>query len=149
MKAPKSIKIFSWVVCLALIALAYGWNEPVWSQASKTPSEVVHIWLRNYPHNMERAAELTTLAMRHFREPDEWSKDMKPALMDIKFQYLEHTILTQDIQEKRAVVTVKAFISTIVGNQFQKEEYLLFQVKGQWLINRVTVTDERFLGKVM
>ena len=70
MKAPKSIKIFSWGVCLVLIALAYGEGEPVWSQASKTPSEVVNIWLRNYPHNMERSAELTTLAMRHFREPD-------------------------------------------------------------------------------
>ncbi len=107
------------------------------------------IWLINYPHHLETAAALTTLAIRHFKLPEAWSKDLKPALLDVKFQYLEHKILPQDIQGKRSVVTVEAFISTIAGNQFQKEEYLLLQVKGQWLHNKVTVTDERFLGKVM
>ncbi len=144
-----NIRLWLSVRCLALVALAYGGSEQVWSNVHTTPSEVVERWLMNYPHNLETAAALTTLAMRHFKQPDEWSQQMRSAFLEVKLKYLEHTILTQDIQGKRAVVTVEAFISTIAGNQFQKEEYVLLQVKGQWLINTVTVTDERFLGKVM
>ena len=135
--------------CLALLVLACGWSITTGSQVHTTPSEVVDSWLMNYPHNLDTAAELTTLAMRHFKPPNEWSQDMKPALMNIKFRYLEHKILTQDIQGKRAVVTVEAFISTIGGNQVQKEEYVLLLVKDEWLIDKVNVVEERFLGQVI
>jgi len=44
---------------------------------------------------------------------------------------------------------VNAHISPIVGEQMQRERYRLLRVKGQWLIDDVTVVAERFLGEVM
>ncbi len=55
-------------------------------------------------------------------------------------------ILSEEITGIQALVMVNAHISTIVGEQMQRERYRLLRVKGQWLIDRVEVIEEHFIG---
>ena len=58
-------------------------------------------------------------------------------------------VLLEEVTGNRAVVTLKAYLSTTIGDQVQKERYTLRRMDGQWLIDDVNVVGERFLGKVM
>jgi len=58
-------------------------------------------------------------------------------------------VLSDEITGNRAVVMLKAYLSTTIGDQVQNERYTLRWINGQWLIDDVTVVAERFLGKVM
>ena len=58
-------------------------------------------------------------------------------------------MLLEEVTGNRAIVMLKAYLSTIIGDQVQRERYTLRRINGQWLIDDVTVVAERFLGKVM
>ena len=55
----------------------------------------------------------------------------------------------EEVTGNRAVVTLKAYLSTTIGDQVQKERYTLRRMDGQWLIDDVNVVAERFLGEVL
>ncbi len=63
-------------------------------------------------------------------------------------EYLDGQVLSEEITGNRAVVTVKVYLSTTLGEQVQRERYRLRQINGQWVIDDVTVLAERFLGEV-
>ena len=58
-------------------------------------------------------------------------------------------VLLEEVTGNRAVVTLKAYLSTTIGDQVQKERYTLRRMDGQWLIDDVNVVAERVLGEVM
>jgi len=64
-------------------------------------------------------------------------------------QYLDRQILNVEIDGNRAVIKVKVLISTILGEQIQFEQYELSRYCSVWLLEKVSVIEERFLGQVM
>ncbi len=46
------------------------------------------------------------------------------------------------------MIKVKVLIATIVGEQIQVEQYDLHRYCSVWLLEKVRVLDERFLGEV-
>ena len=55
----------------------------------------------------------------------------------------------EEVTGNRAVVTLKAYLSTTIGDQVQKERYTLRRIDGQWLIDEMKVVAERFIGQTM
>ena len=92
---------------------------------------------------------MTTINLRQGWSQKEWVRTKKPLLALTQLQYLNGEVLSEEITGIQALVMVNAHISTIVGEQVQTERYRLLRVKGQWLIDDVTVLAERFLGEVM
>ncbi len=76
-------------------------------------------------------------------------RNRKALLLNLGLEYLDGEVLSEEITGNRAVVTLKAYLSTTIGDQVQRERYTLRRVEGQWLIDDVAVVAERFLGEVM
>ncbi len=102
-----------------------------------------------YPKDLNTAVTLTTPKMRNDLTPESWVRTQKAPLANLQLRYLGGEILSEDVSGKEAVVVLNAHISTVIGQQVQRERYRLRRIDGQWLIDDVTVVAERFLGKVM
>ncbi len=92
---------------------------------------------------------LTTATLRDGWSQKEWVRTKKAPLAVTQLQYLNGEVLSEEITGIQAIVMVNAHISTIVGEQMQRERYRLLRVKGQWLIDSIKVLTERVLGEVM
>ena len=134
------------LICLAVLCFPPFVNA-VGSESS--PSQVVQHWLTVYPKDLDSAATLTTANLRDGWSQKEWVRTKKPLLALIQLQHLNGEVLSEEITGIQALVMVNAHISTIVGEQMQRERYRLLRVRGKWLIDSVTVVAERFLGEVM
>jgi len=117
--------------------------------SESSPSQVVQHWITVYPKDLDTAVTLTTANLRDGWSQKKWVRTKKTPLAVTQLQFLGGEILSEEITGIQALVMVNAHISTIVGEQMQRERYRLLRVKGQWLIDDVTVVAERFLGKVM
>ncbi len=117
--------------------------------SESSPSQVVQHWITVYPKDLNTAVTLTTINLRQGWSQKEWVRTQKAPLAVTQLQYLGGEILSEEITGIQAIVMVNGHISTIVGEQMQRERYRLLRVKGQWLIDDVTVLAERFLGEVM
>ncbi len=131
------------LICFAVLCFPPFVNE-VGSESS--PSQVVEQWIRVYPKDLNTAVTLTTINLRQGWSQKEWVRTKKALLALTQLRSLDGE---EEITGIQAIVMVKAHISTIVGEQVQTERYRLLRVKGQWLIDNVTVVAERFLGEVM
>ena len=134
------------LICLAVLFFPPFVNA-VGSESS--PSQVVQHWITVYPKDLNTAVTMTTINLRQGWSQKEWVRTKKPLLALTQLQYLNGEVLSEEITGIQALVMVNAHISTIVGEQVQTERYRLLRVKGQWLIDDVTVLAERFLGEVM
>ena len=114
-----------------------------------TPSQVVHQWVQSYPHDLAHAVTLTSPDFRDNLPPSEWISQKAPILKNIRLQYLDSQILHEEIDGINAVIQVKVLIDTIVGEQIQVEQYDLHRYCSVWLLEKVRVLDERFLGNTM
>ncbi len=119
------------------------------TRTGSRPPQVVQHWITVYPKDLNTAVTLTTANLRDGWSQKEWVRTKKPLLALIQLQHLNGEVLSEEITGIQAIVMVNAHISTIVGEQMQRERYRLLRVNGQWLIDDVTVVAERFLGKVM
>ncbi len=139
------------VTGLVLICLAVLFFPPFVNavDSESSPSQVVQHWITVYPKDLNTAATLTTANLRDGWSQKEWVRTQKVPLAMTQLQYLNGEILSEEITGIQALVMVNAHISTIVGEQMQRERYRLLRVNGQWLIDSVKVLTERFLGKVM
>ncbi len=81
--------------------------------------------------------------------PDKWITHKESILRQIRLQYLDRQILKVEIDGNRAVIKVKVLISTILGEQIQFEQYELSRYCSTWLVEKVSVIEERFLGHTM
>jgi len=114
-----------------------------------TPSAVVIQWLQSYPHDLTEAVTLTSLDFRENLSPDDWITQRESILRQVRLQYLDRQILNVGIDGNRAVIKVKVWISTILGEQIQLERYELSRYCSTWLVEKVSVIEERFLGHTM
>ncbi len=143
-----NLKAVAGLVLICLVVLFYPpFLNAVGSESS--PSQVVQQWLTVYPKDLDTAVTLTTANLRDGWSQKEWVRTKKPLLAMTQLKFLGGEILSEEITGIQALVMVNAHISTIVGEQVQTERYRLLRVKGQWLIDDVTVVAERFLGEVM
>ncbi len=143
-----SLKAVVGLVLICLVVLSFPpFVNAVGSESS--PSQVVEQWFAVYPKDLDTAATLTTANLRDGWSQKEWVRTKKAPLAVTQLKFLGGEILSEEITGIQAIVMVNAHISTIVGEQMQRERYRLLRVKGQWLIDDVTVVAERFLGKVM
>ena len=102
-----------------------------------------------YPKNLDTAVTLITATMRNDLTPARWIRHSKALLLNLGFEYLDGQGLSEEITGNRAIVPLKAYFSTTLGEQVQNERYTLRRINGQWLIDDVNVVAERFLGEVM
>ncbi len=117
--------------------------------SESSPSQVVQHWITVYPKDLDTAVTLTTPKMRNDLTIERWIRHSNAALMNLGLEYLDGQVLAEDITANRAVVMLKAYLSTTLGDQVQRERYRLRRVEGRWLIDEVKVVAERFLGEVM
>ncbi len=113
------------------------------------PWPIVQQWIAVYPKDLNNAVTLTTINLRRGWSQKEWVRTKKALLAMTQLRSLGGEILSEEITGIQALVMVNAHISTIVGEQMQRERYRLLHTNGQWLIDDVTVVAERFLGEVM
>ena len=106
-------------------------------------------WIAVYPKDLDTAVTLTTANLRDGWSQKEWVRTKKALLAMTQLRSLDGEVLSEEITGIQAIVMVNGHISTIVGEQIQKERYRLLYTNGQWLIDDVTVLAERFLGEVM
>ena len=139
------------VAGLVLICFAVLFFPPFLNAlgSESSPSQVVQHWITVYPKDLDTAATLTTANLRDGWSQKEWVRTKKAPLALIQLQHLNGEVLSEEITGIQAIVMVNAHISTIVGEQVQTARYRLLRVKGQWLLDDVTVVAERFLGEVM
>ncbi len=114
-----------------------------------TPSAVVIQWLQSYPHDLPQAVTLTSPDFRENVPPSEWITQKESLLHQIRMKYLDSRILKEEISVNHAVIEVKVLISTILGEQIQLERYELTRFCSVWLLEKVSVLEERFLGHTM
>ncbi len=139
------------VAGLVLICLAVLFYPPFLNAlgSESSPSQVVEQWVTVYPKDLDTAVTLTTINLRQGWSQKEWVRTKKALLAVTQLRSLDGEVLSEEITGIQAIVMVNAHISTVVGEQMQRERYRLLRVKGQWLIDDVTVVAERFLGEVM
>jgi len=135
----------------AIFFLSYlvGASLALSGTSTSSPSQVVQHWLTVYPKDLDTAVTLTTANLRDGWSQKEWVRTKKALLAMMQLQHINGEVLSEEITGIQALIMVNAHISTIVGEQMQRERYRLLRVKGQWLIDDVTVVAERFLGEVM
>lgn len=125
-------------------------SPPTWAlEQALTPTQVVQHWITVYPKDLDTAVTLTTPTMRNDLTPERWIRHSKAILANLGLEYLDGEVLSEEITGNRAVVMLKAYLSTTIGDQVQRERYTLQRINGQWLIDDVNVVAERFLGEVM
>ncbi len=134
------------LICFAVLSFPPFLNA-VGSESS--PSQVVQHWIAAYPKDLNTAATLTTARMRDGLSPESWVRTQKAPLANVQLRYLGGEILSEDVSSKEAVVILKAHISTVIGEQVQRERYRVRRIDGQWLIDEVKVVAERFIGQTM
>jgi len=137
-------------VALQAFTILTSFLSPIYAEeVFTTPNQVVGQWLQSYPHDLPSAVTFTSPDFREDLSPDEWITHKESILRQIRFQYLDKQFLKEEIDENRAVIKVKVWISTILGEQIQVEQYELSRYCSVWLLEKVSVIEERFLGHTM
>ena len=137
-------------VALLTLTILFSILSPTHAEeVSTAPSQVVGQWLQSYPHDLTEAVTLTSLDFRENLSPDDWITQRESILRQVRLQYLDRQILNVGIDGNRAVIKVKVWISTILGEQIQLERYELSRYCSVWLLEKVSVIEERFLGHTM
>ena len=120
------------VLCIGMTSLAHAQHPDL------SPREVVQLWLQVYPRQLEKAADLTTLAFRQGGFKEDWVITQKPLLHGLQMRYIKTRIFHDEIRAPYARVLVHARLSTWMGAQELDEQYLLLRGSdGSWLIDRI------------
>lgn len=119
--------ITPWVI-LCSISLALTFLFPSlpssWAlEQDLTPSQVVQQWIAVYPKDLDTAVTLTTPKLRNGLTPERWIRHFKSILANLGLEHLDGQVLSEEITGNRAVVMLKAYLSTIIGDQVQRERW--------------------------
>ncbi len=128
---------------------AFSAEAPHTKEIPTTPSIVVRQWLQSYPHDLYQSVTLTSPDFRENLTPSEGVHQKELLLRQIRLQYLGSETLRKEISGNHAVIEVKVLISTILGEQIQFEQYELSRYCSVWLLEKVSVLEEWFLGHTM
>ncbi len=67
----------------------------------------------------------------------------------LRLKYLDSQILGDEVNGNRELIDVEVWISTVIGEQIQREQYELRRYCLVWLLEKVNVREERFLEQTM
>ena len=137
------------LVSLTFILMLWSVSHAQAEEVPAPPSTVVRQWLHSYPHDLAQAVTLTSPDFRENLPPSDWINQKQYLLNPMQFRYVESQILREEINGNRALIEVKVWISTVVGEQIQREQYDLRRYCSVWLLEKVSVREERFLGQTM
>ena len=116
------------LICFAVLCFPPFVNA-VGSESS--PSQIVKQWIAVYPKDLDSAATLTTINLRDGLSPESWVRNRKAILANLGLEYLDGQVLSEEVTGNRAVVTLKVYLSTTIGDQVQRERYTLRRINGQ------------------
>ncbi len=103
-----------------------------------SPSAVIQGWLKVYPKDLMTAATLTSWGMREGLSPNEWASRQKETMRE--FQFVEGQIVSEEIEDNKAEVVVDVRISSVFGEQMQREQYRLsISDNNNWVIDERAV----------
>ena len=103
----------------------------------QTPSQVVQTWIDVYPADLNKAAPLTTEAMRQGLSPSDWVKQSQETLG--KFRYIGGQVVSTNVDGHQAEVLLDAEIDSPLGKQLQKEQFRLTLIDNNWAIEERAV----------
>ena len=107
-----------------------------------TPSQIVQRWISVYPKDLAQAATITSWGMRDGLSPEKWIDKIKTLSAD--FSYVEGRVVSEEItKDDKAKVIVDAKITSVLGEQTQREQFKLSIVENKWMI------DDRSVVMVM
>lgn len=106
-----------------------------------TPSQIVQKWLSLYPKDLAQAATITSWGMRDGLSPEKWIDRVKSTAGE--FEYINGSVVSEEVTDGKAKVIVDAKISSILGEQTQREQFKLSIVENRWVI------DDRSVVMVM
>ena len=130
MKDNSVYKIIGGIVVVVVISL--GALFVVDRGPEQTPSEIVQAWIDVYPADLDKAAPLTTKAMRKGLSPSDWVKHSQETLG--KFRYVGGQVVSANVEGNQAEVLLDAEIDSALGKQLQKEQFRLTLVDNNWAI---------------
>ena len=121
------------VAGLVLICFAVLFFPPFLNAlgSESSPSQVVQHWITVYPKDLDTAVTLTTANLRDGLSPESWVRNRKAILANLGLEYLDGQVLSEEVTGNRAVVTLKVYLSTTIGDQVQRERYTLRRINGQ------------------
>jgi len=114
------------VACASLIISCTGGPD-------QTPSQIVQKWLSLYPNDLAQAATITSWGMRDGLSTKKWIDRIKMTMGE--FQYMDGQLVTEEIMKDKATVIVDAKITSVLGEQLQREQFKLSIVENQWMID--------------
>ena len=114
------------VACASLMISCTGGPD-------QTPTQIVQKWLSLYPKDLAQAATLTSWGMRDGLSAEQWIDRIKMTMGN--FQYLDGQVVTEEITEDKATVIVDARITSVLGEQLQREQFELSIEENKWVID--------------
>lgn len=114
------------VACASLMISCTGGPD-------QTPSQIVQKWLSLYPNDLAQAATITSWGMRDGLSAEKWIDRIKMTMGE--FQYMDGQVVTEEIMKDKATVIVDAKITSVLGEQLQREQFKLSIVENQWMID--------------
>ena len=118
------------VACAMMISCSQGPDH--------SPSQTVQRWLSLYPKDLVQAATITSWGMRDGLDAQKWIEKVK--LTGGEFSYLGGDVLSEEITENTAKVIVDAKITSVLGEQRQREQFKLsIADNNTWVIDDRTV----------
>lgn len=140
----KSYQTTSLVISLLLSSFLVDTGAA--QEVPRTPGEVVQLWLKVYPNDLERAVHLTTLSFRQGVSKKDWVETQGPLLRGLRLRYSQATVVYEEIRGEEAQVIVRARVSGfMLGSQIKDELYFLQKgPDGSWLVNRVVEYTENY-----
>ena len=99
----------------------------------QTPSQIVKKWVSLYPNDLAQAATITSWGMRDGLSTEKWIDRIKKTMGE--FQYMDGQVVTEEITEDKATVIVDARITSVLGEQLQREQFELSIEENKWVID--------------
>ena len=131
--------------CLVLILLLWAALPSLAQESPLTPGAVVQLWLTVFPHNLERAANMTTLSFRQGVSREQWVETQGPLLQGLQMRYGKGRVLYEDVRGDEARVLMRVSLSSWMGSDVKNELYSLVKgAEGLWFVDRV----DEFTGDV-
>ena len=103
-----------------------------------SPGEVVQLWQTVFPNNLDRAANMTTLAFRQGVLKEQWIETQEPLLRGMQMRYGKGEVLYEEIRGNEARVIIRVRVSSWMGTDIKNELYSLVKgPEGLWFVDRV------------
>ena len=142
MTFKRTIKIVPSIILLLTVLVLFQVNTA--HAQPKTPIEAVKIFIAGYgTSRMDEAADVTTANFRDDRPKSVWVVKMWEMLHSIEYAHIRSKVVATKVKDRRAVVLVDAEITSAAADAKQKEIYTLVKEGASWLIDTLTVTDEK------